>query len=347
MSSAIIDFINKLNVATMWMNQIIPLLQIIFGTFGNLFNIIIFTRRTLRTNPCSIYFLASSINNFLVLYVVLIPHYLAAKWNLDASTTNNVLCKLRNICQYLPFCLVLWFPVLASIDRFLSSSRQVRYRRWSSLPIAKKVIICTIIFFLLIHLHLVVFYESAWNGRAFVCALLSYEYFVFWSFFGPIVACLLPIIFMCIFGVLMIVNVRSVQNRVVPQGGVVGNERTRSNDRQLIIMLLFQVLTILLISIPYVAVNTYNAVVLVMLNYRLSQTGEAIFNFAYQFCSSLYYTNPVIGFYIYTLTGPRFRVEMKRCTQVGLNSALTTTGLTQYLSERNRRILLGDNQNRH
>ncbi|CAF1481116.1 unnamed protein product [Adineta steineri] len=152
---------------------------------------------------------------------------------------------------------------------------------------------------------------------------------------------------MCIFGVLMIVNVRSVQNRVVPQGGVVGNERTRSNDRQLIIMLLFQVLTILLISIPYVAVNTYNAVVLVMLNYRLSQTGEAIFNFAYQFCSSLYYTNPVIGFYIYTLTGPRFRVEMKRCTQVGLNSALTTTGLTQYLSERNRRILLGDNQNRH
>ncbi|CAF4484544.1 unnamed protein product, partial [Rotaria sp. Silwood2] len=57
------DIIQKLPIISLQLNRIVPIFQITLGTFGNILNILIFTRRSLRNNPCSLYFLASSINN--------------------------------------------------------------------------------------------------------------------------------------------------------------------------------------------------------------------------------------------------------------------------------------------
>jgi hypothetical protein len=53
--------------------------------------------------------------------------------------------------------------------------------------------------------------------------------------------------------------------------------------------------------------------------------------------------NPVVGFYIYTLTGTKFRHEVKRCTQYGLKSVLTATGLIWCLPLRTQQALHGQN----
>jgi hypothetical protein len=128
MSNSSFYLIANLTSVTFWINHIIPIFQIIFGTFGNLLNIIIFTRRSLRTNPCSMYFLISSINNIFVICVALIPRYLSTNWNLDPSATNNILCKLYYFFIYASLNLVLCFIVLASIDRYLSTSHNVLLR---------------------------------------------------------------------------------------------------------------------------------------------------------------------------------------------------------------------------
>ncbi|CAF3712271.1 unnamed protein product [Rotaria sp. Silwood1] len=107
------NLVANLNTATFWINRIIPVISIVFGTFGNLFNIIIFTRRSLCNNPCSVYFLAGSIANFFVMYVALLTRYLATSWNLDPAATNMIWCKIRYFLIYPPLCLVLWFVVLA------------------------------------------------------------------------------------------------------------------------------------------------------------------------------------------------------------------------------------------
>ncbi|CAF4841233.1 unnamed protein product [Rotaria sp. Silwood1] len=102
------NLVANLNTATFWINRIIPVISIVFGTFGNLFNIIIFTRRSLCNNPCSVYFLAGSIANFFVMYVALLTRYLATSWNLDPAATNMIWCKIRYFLIYPPLCLVLW-----------------------------------------------------------------------------------------------------------------------------------------------------------------------------------------------------------------------------------------------
>jgi hypothetical protein len=171
------------------------------------------------------------------------------------------------------------------------------------------------------------------------CSFFPYEYIVFLSFFGPLVSCILPIVLMSIFGILMLRNVRGIHNRIARQVNNARNERLRANDRQLVAMLLFQVLITTLISTPYFSLAIYNAVATTILQYKLSTSGQAIYNFAYNLFRLLYYTNSVIGFYIYTLTGPKFRAEMKRCTQYGLKSALSAIGLVQCLPLRAQQAL--------
>ena len=344
MSNSNTDLILKLNTATIWINHIYPVLQIIFGTFGNLFNLIIFSRRALRTNPCSMYFFVGSINNLYVIYLPLLTRYLGSTWNIDPSTTNNVWCKLRNFLIYPPLTLALWFIVLASIDRFFSSSSNPRFRQLSNMSLARKSIIIITIVIFLSYVHILIFFKTVTIGPMNSCIMWPYEYVIFLSFFAPIISCVLPIVLMSIFGILMIINVRNVHNRILPQFNNGRNERWRSHDRQLIVMLLFQVLVITLISTPYFALAIYNAIAVVIFQYKLSSSGEAIYNFSYNLFRLLYYTNPIISFYIYTLTGPKFRAELKRCTIHGLKFVLTKMHVIQYLPVRVQQPALSQKQ---
>ena len=344
MSNASDNFVSNLNNATFWINRLIPIFQIAFGTFGNLFNILIFTRRALRTNPTSLYFLIGSINNCFVIYVALLTRYLATSWNLDPSATNTILCKLRIFFVYTQTSLVLWLIVLASIDRFLSSSHKATFRRFSSLSMARKIIVCTIVLLFLIHIHILVFYKSGLDDNAIVCSIFSNAYNIFFNFFFLIISCILPIVFMCVFGILTILNVHKSHIRVAPQINNAQNTRLRSNDRQMIRMLLFQVVITTLISAPFSVMNTYETVIGTIFQYELSQSGQAIYNFADNLFRLLYYTNPVVGFYIYTLIGSKFRVEIKRCIFYGLKPILVATGLIRYLPQRTRQRLLNNSQ---
>lgn len=322
---------SRLETARFWLQQLVPPIQIIFGTFGNIFNIILFTRRTLRSNPCGLYFLGSSINNFIYVYTIILVGYLEQSSYYSLQTSNVVLCKIRSIVLYMPFCLVLWFPVLASIDRFLSSSRNVRLRQWSTVPIARKIIIGLPLFFLVIHLHMPVFYQPICFGDLCVCDVASSEYLIFFSIFGSLIGCILPVLSMFIFAILTIRNVRSVQNRVAPQVNNGRGENTRPNEQQLTKMLLFQVLVTLLLSVPYIIITLYGVVYFVLLRNTPSPVEELIFFFVKYLLSLLYSTNAIAGFYIYTLTGPKFRSEAKQCVYGGLKFVLTGTGVIRCL----------------
>ena len=71
------------------------------------------------------------------------------------------------------------------------------------------------------------------------------DYFIFFNFFGPIVACVLPLVLMFIFGLLIVHN---AHNRVAPSIDNARNDRLRSSNRQLTTMLIFQVSITILIS---------------------------------------------------------------------------------------------------
>ncbi|UJR17520.1 hypothetical protein I4U23_004415 [Adineta vaga] len=283
----------NLNTITYWIYQIIPVIQIIFGTFRNFFNIILFTRHSLRNNPCSMYFLASSINNCFEIYVV--------NWNWQSANTNTSWCMISHFLRYSIISLTLWFIVLSSFDRFLTSSHNADTRKLSSLLLARKTIVGIILISFVIFGHIIIVIRPIKIGSTTQYTVLSSAYIIFYNILFVIVSNVLPIILMTIFGILTVFNVP-----------------------------------------PFCCVSMNNTFARVLLQQQLSVSGTAIINFTANLLSILYYTNSVIGFYIYTLTGPKLRSEFKRCIQSGLNITLAQALLhnnlhmNKYNNRRNR-----------
>ncbi|UJR18152.1 hypothetical protein I4U23_005052 [Adineta vaga] len=342
MSNSTDYLVQDFDTIIFWISQIILVLQIIFGTFGNIFNIIIFTRRTLRDNPCSMYFLSASIINLLEIYIVILFYYFSISWNWMPANTNIVWCIISNFLTYPIIALVLWFIVLCSFDRFLTSSRNANTRRISSLLLARKMILSTTLFFFLLFGHLSIVLRPITIENKTYCTVLSDSYIIFYNILFVTIGNVLPIILMTIFGFLTILNVRKTRNNVAPQGNIIRNERMRSKDHQFIRMVLFQVLITVIISIPFCCVSMYNTFARVLVRQELSSTGTAIINFTADFLAMFYFTNSLIGFYIYTLTGHKFRVEFKRCIKYGLNIILSENCLMRCLSLKIERTLFNN-----
>ncbi|CAF1474536.1 unnamed protein product [Adineta ricciae] len=312
----------NINTPVIYMAQIIPPIQFVFGTMGNIINIILFIRPNLRTNPCSIYCLAGSINNILFTCLFALTDYLSNAWNINLSLNTDLWCKLSVIIKYLPYSLLLWFPVLASIDRFLSSSRNVQLRQLSNVKIARRMIIGIYIILIMLNIHLPIFARSSPSDVGYYCTIFSDEYYIFNSFFTSILYCVLPLILMCIFGILIIHNVHNIHNRVVPNLNNVQNTRLRSQDRQMIRMLLFQILITILLSLPYMASFIYIIVRLFYTDYNFSWSEYLIYYCFIGVSKYLYHTNFAIGFYIYTLASVKYRAELKHCLHFGFNTVV-------------------------
>jgi hypothetical protein len=99
-------------------------------------------------------------------------------------------------------------------------------------------------------------------------------------------------------------------------------------------MLSFQLLITTLLITPYATLSVYNVISSTILKQTRSPYGAAIYNLIATISRLLSYSNAIVGFYIYTLSGPKFRVEVKRLIQYALESTLTATGLMQYLPQR-------------
>jgi hypothetical protein len=190
----------------------------------------------------------------------------------------------------------------------------------------------------LIYVHVLIFARAGSASSPF-CGFYSDSYNIFFSFFFLIIANILPIVLMCVFGILIIRNVRGIRNRVAPQINDAQTERMRSNDRQLIRMLLFQLLITTLLTTPYATLSVYNVISSTILKQTRSPLGAAIYNVIATISRLLSYSNAVVGFYIYTLSGPKFLVEVKRLFQYALKSTLTAMGVMRYLPQRAQRAI--------
>ncbi len=68
---------------------------LVFGNFGNLFTILFLTRSSKqRTNSCSLYLLAASISNWIVINTALVSNIVGVD-HIDPQHTSNIICKLR------------------------------------------------------------------------------------------------------------------------------------------------------------------------------------------------------------------------------------------------------------
>ncbi|CAF1018690.1 unnamed protein product [Adineta steineri] len=255
-----------------------PLTTIVIGTIGNILNCLIFTRRKLSRNSCSIYFLSSSVANFFAIYFGCLPRLLDT-FNIQPPASQlDLYCKIKTFLTYIGLASSAWFIVGACADRYASSAATV------------------LLVFLDYFQMNFCFYGAI---QAANCSTVS-RFCGVWNDYNLLITfSLLPPALMFIFGWLTIRNVRTT-----------GHLRRETNvkDRQLTTMLLIQVISTAILTLPISIQKLYSEITL---NQTKSQESKLIENFFATYVVLLALMNTSTSFYLFTLTGKIFRKELK------------------------------------
>jgi hypothetical protein len=108
-----------------------PILMLI-GIIGCILNLIVFTQKNLRKNPCSIYFIAYNLANLTYIYSSLLALTMSIGYSIDPSSHNLAICHLRLYITVLFNCLTAFYLILAAIDRILITSPNALTRQRST-----------------------------------------------------------------------------------------------------------------------------------------------------------------------------------------------------------------------
>ncbi len=286
---------------SLYATRVVLIVFIIFGTIGNILNLLIFTRPKRAGSSCILYLIAASIDNILVIYTSLLFRLLSSGYSYNI-TISDFVCKLRMYLSYVFLAVSPYFFILACFDRYCSSSISVRRRSWCNKKIAKRLIIAAIILACVLYLHMAIFYRMNISGTSISCSTASSVYTVFYRIFYLVIYCLLPSACMGVLCILTLINIREQARRIRPTL-VSGNNNLRRIDRQMMRMLFSQVLTQLLCILPHAIIS----ILALFIN-----TNSTIYNFFSQIFILPLYVSYTTSFYVFTLSSRIYRKELIR-----------------------------------
>ncbi|CAF1099596.1 unnamed protein product [Rotaria magnacalcarata] len=216
--SSTIDLINNISAQ---INRYITLFVLLFGTIGNLLNTLVLSQPSLRSNPCVLYFLGSSISSLGIMLVGLPTRFIGVWISTDPTNTNAFLCKSRIFLLYGFRTTSVWLIVFATVDRWFVSSFRVTRRFLSSRRIAHKSIFIIHILSFLLWSQTLYCYNTDRIQAPLTCYGMSPICRIFNDVTYAITTVLIPSVLMLIFGFLTIHNINRSQRAVVPFMGTI------------------------------------------------------------------------------------------------------------------------------
>ena len=301
--------IATLNTLSPVLNRYLSIGIFLFGTLGNLLNCIALSQRRLRSNPCAALFLASSLANLITLLSGVAVRLLAG-WSLDLTDTIGWLCKLRIFVLFASRTIASWLIMLATFDRWLSSSVAAQRRQVSTLKNAQRGMVAVLVLACLAYAQIFYCYEANLSnaplkcyGKTVWCRLLIDSQFT-------TISILIPSILMLFFGMKTLLTLRQrargrVQPMTITAITQIGSHsqrvlRSKKTDHSLFVMLFVQVVLLTLFSLPQAIQNLYGNITRFQIH---SPEQMAINNFVFNLFLLLTYVTNGMPFYIYTLAG--------------------------------------------
>ena len=276
-----------------------------FGNVGNFLAIAVFSQREQRRNPCSLYLLSMAIFNLICLDVGIIPIIFSLD-HLDITTVSIVACKLQFYIRHASFQMMRTCKVLACIDRFALSSMQVRIRSFSQRHVAIRLITISTIFWALA----VIFFSIVRTIENGSCNIYNSLYTAIYTIYYLIFAGVLPPFLIIVFSVLVMRNLSQMRARIQPTRDNQPTSMLNKRDRDLIKMVLIEVIIYITSTTPFSAFLVYKFISDSSIKSKERKQIESFINYMTQ--SFIMYFNTALPFYIYAFTSPSFRRQCKR-----------------------------------
>lgn len=280
------------------LSQIVNPILIVFGIIGNLLNIIILNERHIRISPCSIYFLSLSINNLFYSSILMIYNYLLDVYKFDPAAYSNIFCKLISYLLNVTPQLSVFYIVLASIDRYFSSSSNVGIRRLSNKKMSIYLLSIVTLYTFLMMIGILITFDLRNDGLG--CTSRSDSLFnqIFLIIEVTQYVILCPLLLL-IFGFLTIENTRKL---MFMRRRLSVHRRT---EKQLSKMLIVQVLTHLILVLPFC---TMFLMLIIPIEFRLTFR----FYIIYTLTKIPFYLTFISPFFLYILSAKIYRDEFQR-----------------------------------
>ncbi|CAF1263180.1 unnamed protein product [Adineta steineri] len=306
---------NLWNTASNDLNRYLPIFIYTFGIIGNFLNVLVLAQSNIRSNSSAVLFLFSSMASLIAIVSGLTSRMMSG-YAVDLTLTVNWICIIRNYILYTARTITLWLIALATIERWLASSKHVHRRQKSTLKNARRGMILVFIYACLINAPIIYCYRANLSGSlrgcygsTYACSVLTDGIYVFGTTLSSLSV-------MIIFGLMTINNIRHSQNRVqniamlplsLEQKNTISTvnrpQKIKKIDRHLLKMLIVQVTLLILFTCPHAIQKFYSSAASISLTSSSQSLDIAIPNFIFNLVTLLNFTASGMPFYIYTLTG--------------------------------------------
>lgn len=186
-----------------------PITFIFIGTVGSLCNFFTFTSVQLKSSSCSIYLFCAAVFDLITIHFGGISRLLSDQAGIHPHNVSRVYCKIRGfIINDMPATATA-FIVVASIDRFMSTSNRVHYRRMAMTKTAKRIVPFIIAFTALLSTQYIFFFDLQP-----ACGPLPGIYSVLVATYSIVGTSIIPHVLMLIFGLGTYWHMRLSRNRI-------------------------------------------------------------------------------------------------------------------------------------
>jgi hypothetical protein len=275
---------------------------VVFGLVGHSLSMILFARPTLISNSCCNYCLAAACTA--LFQVIFGQPFRILHSGFGISLPIMWWCRVRNYIKYSAYLVSSSLITLASVDRFASSCRQVKYRRCASVQVARRLIPLVTIVAYMFQSHILFLFvvDATRDDECWAPLGTDYRWVVDIGFL-MIHGFLYPLL-MGTFGFLTVYNIRH-QNFYCQQKRILHLQYCRLRDFQR--MTLIQTVCVIVLTLPFALHKLY----LTVTQYH-HKTDEQLAWERLSMClvRLLWFINDSAGFYIYSLSSVKFRREL-------------------------------------
>lgn len=300
-------------VALAFWKYMSPIL-IAMGTLGNIMSMVVLSRKSMRNMSGAVYLIVLSLADIAVLYTGLLRQWMNYYFDIDVRYLSNWGCKVHLFMVYTSLDFSVWLVVAVTVDRFILvyfplKAKSMCNRNIEMISIV--VIFCCLALFNSHYLYGLDVKEiqQANSTVISICEPINESYEHFSSYVWPWLD--LCAFFAFPFAILIISNVGIIY-KLLPSSRPKIASVTRSSGQRarlnsmttmlLVIDFVFLLtnapISILLIGLPYWAVNT-------------TDRQDAAIELWWALVNFLMYANNGINFLLYCISGPRFRNELK------------------------------------
>ncbi len=265
------------------------------GTVGNLLNIFVFiSLKPLRQMTNSVFLIASFASSLILLWSYRFPTSLLTVTGNNLLIGSIVYCKIRYLFANWGANMVLTCVCLASIDRFLITSRNASFRRFFTLKRAYILVMIFTLAYLAICMPDGIYY-SGYSCTASATARATYKEFI--TYFNLIVTNGLSMIVLGTFSILTWYNLRS------RRGGGRNQLQTQVNR-----MMLVQFGMAIITTLPNFMYNIYSQATQSLAKSQLRAETETLWS---NVSGVLSFTIHVGTFYLYVIVSPAYRRNVR------------------------------------